>query len=74
MMAKTLYDDCYIVMSEYGIQRMTKRKPALQGDEVAVKVRLHIPQSAFKEPDFSAELTVPESAVIAPEAHVQVVE
>lgn len=69
-----IYDDCYIVMSKYGIQRMTKRPGKLGRGEVAVRVRLTIPEKVFEEPIFSAIVTVPESAVLRPDATVEVVE
>lgn len=71
-MGKTYYDDCYIVMSEYGIQRMTKRPGKLARGERAVRIRLVMPVAAFAQPDISATINVPESAIIAPEVAVEV--
>ncbi|GLT03062.1 hypothetical protein GCM10007897_45050 [Sphingobium jiangsuense] len=68
-----IHDDCYIVMSQYGIQRMTKRPGKLARGEVSVRVRLTLPESVFDEPAFSAHVSVPESAVIKREADVEVV-
>lgn len=65
-----LQDTCFIVMSQYGIQRMTKRQGSLQRGEIAVKVKLVVPESAFAEPDVSATITVPESAIIRPKVEV----
>lgn len=72
MTNKSLYDDCYIVMSQYGIQRMTKRPGKLGRGEVSVRVRLTIPTKVFEEPMFSAMVTVPESVVLRPGASVEV--
>lgn len=71
MMTK-IYDDCFIVMSECGIQRMTKRAGKLNRGEVAVRIRLHVPESCFTEPAITADVHVPESAVIHPTAEVEV--
>lgn len=65
-------DDCCLVMSEYGIQRMTKRPGKLARGEIAVRVRLVVPESAFAEPAISAEINVPESAIIRPQVEVTV--
>lgn len=67
-------DDCFLVMSEYGIQRMTKRKAGLKRGEIAVRVRLVVPERCFDEPDVSAEIVVPESAIIQPEVKVEVLD
>lgn len=65
-------DTCYLVMSEYCIQRMTKRQGGLKRGEVAVRVSLVVPESCFAEPDVSATIDVPESAVIRPRVEVRV--
>lgn len=70
-MSSTIYDDCFIVMSEYGIQRMTKRIGQLNRGEVAVRIRLVMPNSAFSEPAISAVVNVPESAIIQPSVEVE---
>ncbi len=71
-MADKIYDDCHIVMSKFGIERMTKRPGNLKRGEIAVRVRLHVPASAFTDPDVSAEIDVPESAIIQPRVEVSV--
>lgn len=65
-------DSCHLVLSESGIERMTKKKPSLRRNEVAVKVTLSIADSAFSEPAITANITIPESAVIHPEITVDV--
>jgi len=69
-----LQDTCFIVMSQYGIQRMTKRQGSLQRGEIAVRVKLVVPETAFAEPDVSATITVPTSAIIKPAVQVTVEE
>jgi hypothetical protein len=61
-----MHDDCYIVMSAYGIQRMTKRPCSLKRGEVSVKIRLVIPTKCFEAPTISAVVSVPDSAVNYP--------
>ncbi|MGE9115766.1 hypothetical protein, partial [Escherichia coli] len=63
-------DTCYIVMSEYGIQRMTKRPGGLKRGEVAVRVSFLVPEACFAEPDVAATIDVPETAVIKPRVEV----
>lgn len=70
----SIYDDCYIVMSEYGIQRMTKRPGALKRGEAAVRIRISMPESVFREPTISAYVDVPESAIVTPDVSVEVEE
>lgn len=67
-------DTCFIVMSEYGIQRMTKRQGGLKRGEVAVKIRMAIPEQCFAEPDISVNIDVPLTAVIVPQVEVEVLE
>ena len=65
-------DTCYIVMSEYGIERMTKRAAALKRGEIAVRVKLDVPDRCFAEPAIDASISVPESAIIRPDVNVSV--
>lgn len=67
-------DHCFVVLSEYGIQRMTKRPGTLKRGEIAVKVALTIPDKCFVEPDVTVSIDIPETAVIRPDVTVQVVE
>jgi hypothetical protein len=70
--SEKIHDDCHIVMSKFGIERMTKRPGNLKRGEIAVRVRLRVPASAFTDPDVSAEIDVPESAIIHPRVEVTV--
>lgn len=67
-----MQDTCYIVMSEYGIERMTKRQGHLKRGEVAVRVSVAIADRAFIEPAIAAHITIPESAIIVPAVTVEV--
>jgi hypothetical protein len=65
-------DSCYLVLSEYGIERMTKRPGTLKRGEVAVRVSVGIADSCFEQPAVSAHIDIPESAVIHPKVAVEV--
>lgn len=67
-------DTCYLVLDEYGIQRMTKRQGSLKRGEVAVRIAVSIADKCFVEPAISANITIPESAVIVPTVDVAVMD
>lgn len=64
-------DLCYLVLSEYGIERMTKRQGTLKRGEVSVRVSVSIHDKHFAEPTVSARIDVPDSAVIQPQVTVE---
>lgn len=64
----------FIILKKSGPVRMTKGKPSLGRDEIAIGVRLEVPDSAFRAPLVMADLVVPDHAVQVPEVHVEVVE
>lgn len=60
---------------QYGYtSRLTQNMPALQANEVAVKVTLSIPDAIFKKPALEAQITIPESAVSKPTISAEVVD
>lgn len=61
----------HIVMNRRGAVRMTKGKPDLSRDEIAIGLRLSVPDSAFLAPIVFADLEVPEDAVMVPEITVE---
>ena len=65
-------DSCYIVLSEYGIERMTKRQASLKRGEVAVRISLTVSDKAFAEPAITAQITIPDTAIIRPDVDVVV--
>lgn len=67
-------DVCYIVLSEHGIQRMTKRQGGLKRGEVAVRIGITVPDSCLADPTIAAEVVVPASAVMHPDVTVVVEE
>lgn len=60
-------DTVFLVADENGVTRMTKRAPALYRNEVAVKLTVSVPDSAFRSLAVTASLDVPEDRVIRPE-------
>lgn len=79
-------DSAWLIMNKRGLTRMVKGKtgpswrkehvrPALKEGEYAVLISVEVPESAFKPaPLPSASITIPESAIIAAPAHVDVLE
>lgn len=64
----------YIAFNKKGAARLTKTKPHLAREEIAVGVRIEIPDTAFLAPIIFADLVVPEHAVLVPEVSIEVEE
>jgi hypothetical protein len=64
----------YIILKKTGPVRMTRNPPGLGRDEIAIALRLEVPDSAFRAPTVFVDLSVPESAVLVPVVHVEAVE
>ena len=73
-MSDTIYDDCYVVMSQYGVERMTKKKGSLKRGEISVRIRIRVPSHVFDEPTVSAEINVPESCINRPDVVLEPIE
>jgi hypothetical protein len=82
MSAREHSADCYLIFKadtysggkfvrDLHIVSMRKSKPKLQPDEIAVKVRVRIPDQNFTQPPFEAEIVVPELDVIRPVVTVE---
>jgi len=54
--------------------RMTKGKPRLEHDEVAVQVKLELPEELFDKPALVAKVSVPKEAVSQPVITADVVD
>lgn len=67
-------DSFFVVLSEFGVERMTKRKGSLRRGEVAVQVWITVPDSSFVDPLATAHIVVPETAIIHPQVLVEVEE
>ena len=57
-----------------GSDRITKNKPALQGNEIAIRVDLSVPDELFKKPMLQASITMPKDAVSAPVIDADIVD
>jgi hypothetical protein len=64
----------HIVLNKRGVARMTKNKPDLSRDEIAVGLRLAVPDSAFLAPIVYVDLNVPDHAVLVPEIGIEIEE
>lgn len=60
-------DTIYLIADVNGVTRMTKRAPGLHRNEVAVRVTVTIPASAFRSSVFGATLDVPEDRLVQPD-------
>lgn len=70
--------ELYLVVkpkSYFGLSaRVSTRVPALQSDEVAIKVNVKVPNMLFKRPQLQAQITVPDTAVSAPVINAEVLD
>ena len=64
----------FLAVNRYGLAKATKNKPSLARDQIAIAVKLSIPDSAFRSPIIEATLDVPDHAIIAPELVIEIVE
>lgn len=53
----------YLTVNSNGTTKTTKSKPALDWNEIAIHVKLDLPDSLFRKPQLNATISVPESAV-----------
>jgi hypothetical protein len=67
-------DEVYIVLTSTGATRMTKRPPYLSRSEVGVRIKITVPDNAFRSPILTVDLEVPDSHVVQPTIEVQTVE
>lgn len=68
----------YIIVKKTGAyrysSRMTKSSPALDFNEIAVKVSIEIPDAIFNKPSLEAKIVVPKEAVNRPIIDAEVVD
>lgn len=67
-------DEIYIVLNASGAARMTKRPPYLERSEIAVRVRIAVPDSAFRSPIIAVDLNVPDTAIAQPMIELEAVD
>jgi hypothetical protein len=70
--------DVYIAVRKKGYHdmsaRLTKTSPALDHDEIAIKVSLEVPEELLTKPQLHAKVTVPEEAVSKPIIEADVID
>ena len=54
---------CYLIVSNTGKVRVTKTKPALEWNEIAINMLVSLPDLLFKRPLLSANVVVGDGAV-----------
>lgn len=68
----------YIIVKKSGrfsySSRMTKGTPALDRNEIAVKVSIEIPDAIFERPALTATIKVPDTAVSKPVIEAEVID
>ena len=64
-------DTCYLVLNKHGVKRLTKKPPALNGDERAVAIVIDVADEIFNYTFMKTELTITEEDVIEPSMEVQ---
>jgi hypothetical protein len=55
----------YLIFTDAGISRFSKRTPRLKGGEHAIRISMHVPTSVFRNAIPSYVIDVPESKVIS---------
>lgn len=57
----------YLIVNDRGTTRTvsTKYSPNLKGGEIAILMNMTLPSALFSRPQLSAEITVPESAILS---------
>lgn len=58
----------------YYAARLTQKSPALASNEIAVKIRLQLPDAIFEKPAFEAKVVVPDSAISKPIIEADVID
>lgn len=64
---------CFLTVNSNGSVRVTKGRPSVDYDEVAIGLQLELPRALFEKPQLSARLVIPEGAVLPAELPVEVV-
>ena len=60
---KAIATTCYLIVSSTGKVRTVKSKPALESDEIAIRLGIQLPERLFKRPLLSANVIVDSAAV-----------
>lgn len=63
-------DVAYLIITKSGVQALRKTRPQLNSGEVAVRLRLTVPDEFFERIIPDAEIIIPEEAVLTPPIEV----
>lgn len=63
-------DTAYLIITKAGVSNLRKTRPKLNSGEVAVRLRLTVPDEFFERIIPDAELIIPEEAVLTPPIEV----
>lgn len=55
---------CWLIVNSRGKCRVTKRRPCVEADEVALKLELDLPKALFQRPHLEARISVPDAAAV----------
>jgi len=61
----------YLVMTVNGVERMTKKPPALRGNERSVAIEINVDDSIFEYSFMKTSLDIKEDDVLEPSLDVQ---
>lgn len=54
----------WLTISDRGACRLTKAKPGLDSNEVAILLEVDLPDALFRKPRLEAKITVPDEAAV----------
>lgn len=65
-------ETAYLILDRKGIRGVRKTRPSLKGTEVAIRLRVEIPDEFFERVIPDATLVIPEEAVLTPPVEIGV--
>lgn len=66
--------NCFLTVNSRGSVKVTKNKPGLNFDEIAISVNLEVPDAFFHKPQIQATISLPESAATKQSIDAEVLE
>lgn len=67
-----MQDTVYLIVNENGAKAMRKTRPDLAGGEVAVRLRLEVPDEFFHRAIPEARIVFPEDMVVTPPISIEI--
>lgn len=64
----------YLVVNSRGGCRITKTQPALQWDEISIRLELALPDELFTKPSLTASISVKDEAINSPAIEAVVID